>query len=115
MSQVRNDQTLSNDQRKNSEKKKFHRLKRRSSKLKPKIWIGKTGVTDALIEQLNKQLKSDKLVKVKTQKVAIANEDLLEITKVVAAATASSIVDVRGSTFTLYKPKTSTANTEPAK
>ncbi|WP_455368915.1 YhbY family RNA-binding protein [[Eubacterium] cellulosolvens] len=87
-------------------------MKRRSSKLKPKIWIGKTGVTDAFIDQLNKQLKSDKLVKVKSQKVAIANKDLLEITKIVATATESSIVDLRGSTFTLYKPKTNTGNTE---
>ncbi|MFC1507019.1 YhbY family RNA-binding protein [Thermoproteota archaeon] len=115
MSQVRNDQTLSNEPRKNPKKKRFHRLKRKSSHLKPKIWIGKTGVTDALIEQLNKQLKSDKLVKVKTQKVAIANKDLLEITKIVAVATKSSIVDVRGSTFTLYKPKTSTGNKKSTK
>jgi RNA-binding protein len=115
MSQVRNDQTLSNEPRKNPKKKRFHRLKRRSSKLKPKILIGKTGVTDALIEQLNKQLKSDKLVKVKTHKVAIVNNDLLEITKVVAVATESSIVDVRGSTFTLYKPKTSTENKKSTK
>ncbi len=112
MSQVRNDQTLPDEPRKNPEKKRFHRLKRRSSKLKPKIWIGKTGVTDAFIDQLNKQLKSDKLVKVKSQKVAIANKDLLEITKIVATATESSIVDLRGSTFTLYKPKTNTGNTE---
>lgn len=110
MSKMRNNQTLSNESRKNPEKKRIHRLKRRSSKLKPKIWIGKTGVTDAFIDQLNKQLKSDKLVKVKTQKVVIANEDLLKISKNVAEATKSSIVDVRGSTFTLYKSKTSVNN-----
>jgi RNA-binding protein len=111
MSEVWNDQTLSNDQRKNPEKKRLHRLKTRSSKLKPKIWIGKTGVTDALIQQLNKQLKSDKLVKVKTQKVAIADKDLTEITKIVAAATRSSVVDIRGNTFTLYKQKATTNTT----
>ncbi len=51
-------------------------------------------------------------MKVKTQKVVIANEDLLKISKNVAEATKSSIVDVRGSTFTLYKPKTSITDKE---
>ncbi len=105
MSEVRNDQTLSNEQREASEKKRLHRLSRRSSVTKPKIWIGKSGVTGAFIDQLNRQLEADRLVKVKVQKSVSGTQDVMEISKSVASAAEASLIDVRGRTFTLYKAK----------
>jgi len=105
MSGVREDQALPNDQREASEKRRLHRLSRRSSLIKPKIWLGKTGVTEAFIQQLNRQLKADRLVKVKAQKSISDNRELSEISRAVASATESTLIDVRGRTFTLYKVK----------
>lgn len=105
MSGVRNDQTLPDDQREAREKRRIHRLNRKSSVIKPKIWLGKTGVTAAFIDQLNRQLKADKLVKVKTQKSVSDDREMSEISEAVASATNSRVIDVRGRTFTLYKQK----------
>lgn len=110
MSELRNGQTLPDAQREAAEKKRRHRLSRRSSSIKPKIWIGKTGITATLIEQLNRQLKADKLVKVKVQKSIAGNEDMGEISNTVASATGSSVIDVRGRTFTLYRSKSEDKN-----
>jgi putative YhbY family RNA-binding protein len=103
MSEVRDDKALSDEEREAKEKKRLHRLGRRSSVIKPKVWIGKTGVSKALVAQLNRQLKSDRLVKVKVQKSVSETQEMQRITREVAFATDSSLVDVRGRTFTLYK------------
>jgi len=105
MSKVWNDQTLPDDQREASEKIKRNRLTRRSSTIKPKIWIGKTGISEAFIDQLNMQLKSDKLVKIKVQKGASENQTMDDISRAAAAATGATLIDTRGRTFTLYKAK----------
>jgi len=52
---------------------------------------------------LKRQLKSDKLVKVKVQKGISGTQEMERISREVAFATDSSLVDVRGRTFTLYK------------
>ena len=70
--------------------------------IKPKVWIGKTGVSAALVGQLNRQLKADRLVKVKVQKSISGTLEMESITKEVALATESSLVDIRGRTFTLW-------------
>jgi RNA-binding protein YhbY len=102
MSKMRDDKALSDEEREAKEKKRRHRLSRRSSVIKPKVWIGKTGASTALVSQLNKQLKSDKLVKVKVQKSISGTQEMERISREVAFATGSSLVDVRGRTFTLY-------------
>ncbi|MGQ9543100.1 MAG: YhbY family RNA-binding protein [Candidatus Bathyarchaeia archaeon] len=78
---------------------------KRSSSTKPKMWIGKEGLTTQFITQLEKQLKVDKLVKVKVQKSFAATHEMSEITKAVAVTTGASIIDVRGRTFTLYRER----------
>jgi RNA-binding protein len=105
MSKVWNDQTLPDDQREASEQRKRNMLTRKSSIIKPKIWIGKTGISEAFIDTLNKQLKSDKLVKIKVQKGASESQTIDEISKAAAAATGATLIDARGRTFTLYKAK----------
>ena len=62
-------------------------------------------MTAAFIDQLNRQLKADKLVKVKTQKSVSDDREISEISRDVASATNSQVIDVRGRTFTLYKQK----------
>jgi len=113
MPELRSGQTLPDAQREAAEKKRRHRLSRRSASIKPKIWIGKTGITANFIEQLDRQLKADKLVKVKVQKSITGNEDISEISKTVVSATGAYLIDVRGRTFTLYRSKSEDKSKNP--
>ncbi|MEM3061850.1 MAG: YhbY family RNA-binding protein [Candidatus Bathyarchaeia archaeon] len=67
------------------------------------IWIGKRGIDEGLMEQVDKQLKAKKLIKLKVQKFFLQERSVDEIAEVIAKRTGSKLVDVRGRTFTLYK------------
>jgi RNA-binding protein len=71
--------------------------------MKPTIWIGKEAVTVMLMNQIKTQLKASQLVKVKVQKSVLSTESVKDIAETVAKATSSTLVDIRGRTFTLYK------------
>ena len=85
------------------EKEKLYQLKSDASKLNPILNIGKNGVTDTLIEGLNKQIKANRLVKVKVLKSAEEGKDLKTIADELAEATRSTLIDVRGRTVVLYR------------
>lgn len=85
------------------EKEKLYRLKAEANQLSPILNIGKNGVTDTLIEELNKQIKANRLVKVRVLKSAEDGKDLKDIAEEIAAATRSNLIEVRGRTVVLYK------------
>ena len=85
------------------EKEKLYRLKAEANQLSPILNIGKNGVTDTLIEELNKQIKASRLVKVKVLKSAEEGKDLKVIAEENAAATRSTVIEVRGRTVVLYR------------
>lgn len=85
------------------EKEKLYQLKSDASKINPILNIGKNGVTDTLIEELNKQIKANRLVKVKVLKSAEEGKDLKTIAEELAEATRSTLIDVRGRTVVLYR------------
>ena len=93
------------------EKNSLRRLKAKSRVIEPKIWIGKEGVSQQLIQHVQKQLNARELVKVKLQKTALTNLETENIAWKVSDATGSTLVDVMGHTFTLYKKKTEKAKT----
>lgn len=85
------------------EKEKLYRLRAEANQLSPILNIGKNGVTDTLIEELNKQIKANRLVKVRVLKSAEEGKDLKAIAEEIAAATRSTLIDVRGRTVVLYR------------
>lgn len=85
------------------EKEKLYRLKAEANQLSPILNIGKNGVTETLIEELNKQIKANRLVKVRVLKSAEEGKDLKAIAEEIAAATRSTLIDVRGRTVVLYR------------
>ncbi|AKB80408.1 RNA-binding protein YhbY [Methanosarcina horonobensis HB-1 = JCM 15518] len=85
------------------EKEKLYQLKSDANKISPILNIGKNGVTDTLIEELNKQIKANRLVKVKVLKSAEEGKDLKTIADELAEATRSTLIDVRGRTVVLYR------------
>lgn len=85
------------------EKEKLYQLKSDANKISPVLNIGKNGITDTLIEELNKQIKANRLVKVKVLKSAEEGKDLKIIADELAKATRSTLIDVRGRTVVLYR------------
>lgn len=85
------------------EKEKLYRLKAEANQLSPILNIGKNGITDTLIEELNKQIKANRLVKVRVLKSAEEGKDLKAIAEEIAAATRSTVIEVRGRTVVLYR------------
>jgi RNA-binding protein len=102
---MRLNQTLPSGEGETSQKKKTKELKRRSVEKRPTVWIGKSGVTDALLGQIRRQLDANEMVKVKVHKTSLEETEVAQLADKTAEETTSEIIDVRGRTFTIYKPK----------
>jgi len=87
------------------EKRKLSGLKSRSRRTEATIWIGKEGASEALVSQVENQLKSRELVKVKIQKSALREIETSDLAAKVAASTASTLIEVMGHTFTVYRKR----------
>jgi RNA-binding protein len=82
-------------------KKRF--VKRALSDARPTIWVGRDGASTDLMNEVEKQLDKNKMVKIKILKSALAGQDAKQIAVKIAEETGSSLVEVRGHTFMLYK------------
>ena len=80
-----------------------HRIKREMNSEKATIWIGKNGVEQQIISEIDKHLDKNKMVKIKILKSALENERVGDIASKTERETASTLIEVRGHTFTLYK------------
>jgi RNA-binding protein len=79
------------------------RIKRRLSGEKPTIWVGKSGVSKELLNEIKKQLDKNEMVKVKILKSALVNEKAKLMASKIAEQLEAALVEVRGHTFMLYK------------
>jgi len=104
-------EAISNCEGTTFEKNSLTRLKVKSRVIEPTIWIGKEGVSQQLIQHVQKQLDARELVKLKLQKSALTNSETKNIAGKISDATGSILVDVMGHTFTLYKKKSESAKT----
>jgi RNA-binding protein len=78
-------------------------LKSKAQLLKPTLWIGKQGVTDAFIASLDQALNVHQLVKVK---FASFKDQKKELSPLLAEKTSSHVILRVGNTVVLYRPKT---------
>ena len=69
----------------------------------PTVWIGKDGLTPQLSTQIDNQLERNKMVKVKILKTALQKETAQTIAAKAAELTGSSLVEIRGHVFILYR------------
>jgi len=83
-------------------KKKF---KSQSKNLKPFAIIGKSGINNNIIESILKNLKANKLTKIKLLKSYVDSvpENKKELAKQIAEKTNSEIIDQIGQIIVLYK------------
>ncbi len=81
------------------------RIKQELSTEKPTVWIGKEGTTAQIINEINSQLKKREMIKAKILKTALQEEKAKDIATKVATQTNSTLIEVRGHTFMLYKSR----------
>ena len=81
-------------------------LKRDAVHLSPVLNVGKSGITDSLVEELLKQLKKNKLVKVKILKsAAVGSSERMALAQELSSRTGTQLVEVKGSTAVIYKKR----------
>lgn len=85
------------------DKKKLLELRGQAAKTEASTHVGKNGITPSLIEELSRQLKDNKLVKVKLLKSAIGEMPREEVAKALAEKTRSELIEVKGNTVVLFK------------
>ncbi|WP_292466945.1 YhbY family RNA-binding protein [Methanolobus sp.] len=85
------------------EKEKLYQLRTEATKIKPLINIGKNGMTESVLEEIKKQVKVNRLVKIKMLKTSAEGEDIKISAEKLAEATKTTLIDVRGSTVVLYR------------
>lgn len=80
-------------------------LRGEAQSLDAKLQVGKAGLSDAFVEELVTMLKSDRLVKVRLLRSARAGEDTDEMAKTLADRADAVLVETRGNTVVLYRPR----------
>jgi len=70
---------------------------------RPAIRIGKSGISEGMLNEIMKKLRRDKAVKIRVMKSFLNRSSVEDIAKDLATRTGSIVVDVRGHTFVLFK------------
>jgi len=78
-------------------------LKKISMTLEPAVRVGKNGLTEGIIKEIEKHLKKKKIVKVKILNSFIEGKDKKELAEELAEKTNSRLIHAVGFTVTLYK------------
>ena len=78
-------------------------LKKESANLDPLLSVGKNGITESLIDELKKQLKDKKLVKVRIHKNSGETDDMEAAALELCEKCNAVLIDIRGRTVTIYK------------
>jgi len=72
----------------------------------PTIWVGKDGLTDQLIGEIEKQLQKNKMVKVRVLPAALQAPNTAQtIAAKAAEKTNAALVEVRGHVFILFRKR----------
>jgi len=74
-----------------------------SRELKPTIRVGKSGLTDNLLSEINGQLASKKIVKIKINRGLFEKSDFDSIWSHLANSTNSTLISSRGNVGVLWK------------
>ncbi len=70
---------------------------------KPTLWVGKEGLTLEVSNEIENQLTKNKMVKVRILPSALQTASAQELAAKAAEQTSSSLVEVRGHVFILYR------------
>ncbi len=74
-----------------------------SRELKPTIRVGKSGISENLISEINGQLTSKNLVKIKINRGLFNKDDIDNVWKHIAESTNSTLISARGNVAVIWK------------
>jgi RNA-binding protein len=80
-----------------------HRIKHELGDEKPTVWIGKEGTTIRIIAEINRQLDTKEMIKIRILKTVLLEEKAKTLASQIAEQTGAALVEVRGHTFMLYR------------
>jgi RNA-binding protein len=80
-------------------------IKRKLSEEKPTVWVGKGGASAELLKEIDKQLAKKETVKARILKSALSEREARQVASRIADQTRASLVEARGHTFALYRPR----------
>jgi RNA-binding protein len=83
--------------------KKILELRGQAARMEATTHVGKNGITPSLIEEVKRQLKDNKLVKIKLLKSAIETTPREELAKELAQKAGAELIEVKGNTAVLFK------------
>ena len=81
------------------------RMRQGLSAEKPTVWVGKEGATEQVVNEINRQLEQREVVKAKILQTALKTEQAKDVATRIATQTDSTLIDLRGHTFILYKKR----------
>lgn len=81
------------------------RIRRELSGERPTVWVGKGGATPKTVDEVSRQLEKKEMVKVKILKSALREEEARGIASKIAQQTGSTLIEIRGHTLILYRPR----------
>jgi putative YhbY family RNA-binding protein len=81
------------------------RFKRIYSAEDPTVWVGKEGPTPQILSEISRQLDQHETVKGRILPTALKDAAAKEMAVRIAKETESTLIDVRGHTFILYRKK----------
>lgn len=81
------------------------RIRRELSGERPAVWVGKEGATPKTVDEVSRQLEKKEMVKVKILKSALREEEARGIGSKIAQQTGSTLIEIRGHTLILYRPR----------
>ncbi len=82
----------------------IQKLKAQAAEIEITLWVGKNGVTDSIIAELEDQLISKRLVKVKILKNALAQAPRNRIAKELEEKSGATLVEARGGVAVYLSP-----------
>lgn len=83
--------------------KTLRQKKADAQKLPVTVTVGKNGITDATLEELERHLKKEKLVKVRLLKSATYEQGMQEQAEALAERSGATLIDVRGGTACYWR------------
>ncbi len=78
-------------------------MRGQAASLEATTHVGKNGITPSLVEEVSRQLKDNKLVKIKLLKSAVEAMPREELGRELAQKTSAELIEVKGNTVVLFK------------
>lgn len=81
------------------------RIRREMDEEKATLQIGKEGANEQMLREVERHLEEHEVVKVKMLRSVLKMEERNDLAERVARLTDSTLIEVRGNTFIIYKPR----------